>query len=264
MFPGFRERSRGGARRSARGGYALVITLVFLLVALLIFAGIFSWTSSNARVTVQNNQYNMSENAAEAGVEMVISHIDRDFINLRITNSAGYTGLPATIDQSTWPVQYTYSNTNGVTNVVSVALGPVSSNTVPLSSQYSGLQAYSCRWMSMPRHADWPAADGPRTVHESMQLALIPMFQFAIFYNVNLEIDPGQTMYISGPVFCNQNIWKAPPFAPTLIRLRRWAPMRPRPVILLPPVTLAPARPFSAWPASRRTMPMRCHAHRHQ
>ena len=34
-----------------------------------------------------------------------------------------------------------------------------------------------------------------------------PVFQFAIFYNINLEIDPGAAMTIAGPVFCNQNIW---------------------------------------------------------
>ena len=35
-----------------------------------------------------------------------------------------------------------------------------------------------------------------------------PVFQFEIFYNINLEIDPGNAMYIVGPVFCNQSIWE--------------------------------------------------------
>jgi hypothetical protein len=38
---------------------------------------------------------------------------------------------------------------------------------------------------------------------------LTPIFQFAIFYNLNLEIQPGAPIVISGPVFCNQNIWAA-------------------------------------------------------
>jgi hypothetical protein len=38
---------------------------------------------------------------------------------------------------------------------------------------------------------------------------LLPIFQFPIFYNVNLEIDPGAPLTISGgPVFCNQSIWE--------------------------------------------------------
>jgi hypothetical protein len=38
-----------------------------------------------------------------------------------------------------------------------------------------------------------------------------PIFQFAIFYNLNLEIEPGSSMSIGGPVFCNQSIWAASP-----------------------------------------------------
>jgi hypothetical protein len=35
-----------------------------------------------------------------------------------------------------------------------------------------------------------------------------PVFEFAIFYNLNMEIAPGQPMVVTGPVFCNQNIWE--------------------------------------------------------
>ncbi len=48
----------------------------------------------------------------------------------------------------------------------------------------------------------------PATVHESLQLANIPLFQFAIFYNVNLEIMSAAALNIYGPVFCNQSIWE--------------------------------------------------------
>ena len=37
-----------------------------------------------------------------------------------------------------------------------------------------------------------------------------PLFQFAIFYNLDLDISPGQPMNITGPVFCNGNIWLWP------------------------------------------------------
>ena len=40
-----------------------------------------------------------------------------------------------------------------------------------------------------------------------MYFPYFPLFQFNIFYNVNLEIDPGAPLNINGPVFCNQGIW---------------------------------------------------------
>ena len=39
-----------------------------------------------------------------------------------------------------------------------------------------------------------------------------PVFQFAVFYNLNLEIDPGNIFLINGPVFCNQGIWAGSPY----------------------------------------------------
>src|ERR1039458_8137770 len=101
-------------------GFALTMTLVFLAVALLVFVSILAWTSTNATVTQRNNQYNMSQNAAEAAVERIIGQIDRDFIASSISNAAAYTSLVAGlngIDQSAWPVQYIYSDTNGNANV---------------------------------------------------------------------------------------------------------------------------------------------------
>jgi hypothetical protein len=78
-----------------------------------------------------------------------------------------------------------------------------------LNSQYSGLYglAQSIDVIATATPIGQPQ-NVPATVHESLQLASIPLFQFAIFYNVNLEIAPGAPMIISGPVFCNQSIWE--------------------------------------------------------
>jgi hypothetical protein len=37
-----------------------------------------------------------------------------------------------------------------------------------------------------------------------------PLFQFAIFYNLNMDVSPGQPMNIGGNVFCNGTIWMWP------------------------------------------------------
>jgi hypothetical protein len=39
-----------------------------------------------------------------------------------------------------------------------------------------------------------------------------PVFAFYIFYNLNLEIDPGNLTPINGPVFSNQGIWAGSPY----------------------------------------------------
>ncbi len=196
--------------KSSEQGIALITTLIIIGVMLVIFGSMFYWVNSNSVVTVRNNQYNMSQNAAEGAVEAVIGRIDRDFVESSITNGAtGYAALPGTIDQSAWPIQYNFSSTNGTTGTVDVVFGAQSSAVVALNSEYAGLsgisQGVDVYATATPISQSYNV---PATVHESLQFALIPLFQFAIFYNVNLEIDPGAAMTITGPVFCNQSIWE--------------------------------------------------------
>jgi len=197
-------------QRSPERGIALLATLALMVIILVVFASILSWVFTNATITQRNNQYNMSQNAAEAAVERVIGQIDRDFVSQSVSNTPGcYTTLPASIDQSSWPIQYTFSDTNGKSGQISVILATLATNSVPLNSQYSGLMGYA---QNLDVYATATPTgqryNVPATTHESLQLANIPLFQFAIFYNVNLEVMSGQALDIYGPVFCNQSIWE--------------------------------------------------------
>lgn len=196
--------------RPANRGVALISTLIFLGVVLLVFASMFYWVNTNANVTMRNNQYNMSENAAEAAVERVVGQMDRDFESGGISNNSSiYSSLPLTISQSSWPIQYIFSSTNGTSNTIDVVFQSASESIQPLNSEYAGLNGqsqgvdvYATATPVGQRYAV------PSLVHESVQFADIPLYQFAIFYNVNLEIACAQALNIYGPVFCNQNIWE--------------------------------------------------------
>jgi hypothetical protein len=54
-------------------------------------------------------------------------------------------------------------------------------------------------------------SQGNVTMADSQQFfrlaPILPIFQFAIFYNLNMEIDPGAAMTVTGPVFSNGGIW---------------------------------------------------------
>jgi len=196
------------ARHGDRG-FALIITLIFLAISLIIFGSMMYWVSSNSNVSLRNNQFNMSEVAAEAGVERVLAQMDRDFLAQNLTNASYYAFLLPNQTNTAWPVKYLYSNTNGVANQISVYLGPPATNSVALNSQYTGLYglAQDCNLTATATPIGQPYTV-PATLSEKMQFASIPLFQFAIFYNMNLEICPGADMTITGPVFCNQSIWE--------------------------------------------------------
>jgi hypothetical protein len=193
-------------------GFALIITLIFLGVSLMVFGSMMYWVSSNAGLSLRNNQFNMSEYAAEAANEKVLSQMDHDFLNQSLSSTSNYFKLiPSQTNLgNVWPVQYVYSDTNGITGQISVNMGSWSTTTTSLTSQYSGTGLYGLVLPVTLTTTATPIGQPytvPATISESIQFASIPLFQFAIFYNINLEIDPGASMPINGPVFCNASIW---------------------------------------------------------
>jgi hypothetical protein len=211
-------------RRNSRG-FALMIIMLFLVVCLVVFASVMYWVSGSASVTARNNQFNMSEAAAEAATEKVLSQMNYDYVAQTLSNSGAYYGskfLPTTNinqqanwpinDQANWPIRYVYSDTNVPANYnqISVNMGVWTTNTVPLGSQYTNLyglvQPCTITATATPISTNVPYAV-PATVTESIQFASIPLFQFAIFYNMDLEIDPGSAMTIKGAVWSNAGIW---------------------------------------------------------
>jgi hypothetical protein len=193
-------------------GYALLVVLTFMGIMLVLFAMMMTYTLSNAKITKRNNQYNASQAAAQAAVEKVLSQMTHDFEFQSLSNSGSYYGstfIPSSSDMSTWPYQYIYSTTNGASNQISVNMGTLTSYTVPLSSQYAGLRGYeqtcTITATATPTNNSTPAV--PATVCETIQFAEIPLFQFAIFYNMNLEIAAAQTLNIQGAVYSNGGIW---------------------------------------------------------
>src|ERR1035437_4416425 len=172
--------------RRNQSGAALIITLSFLLVTLIVFASIMYWVSSSARVSQQNNLFNITQAAAQAATEITIAEMNRDFIYQSLNNSNVYMPLVTNIDQTRWPVQFKFSDTNGNANQISVSINPQNwaTNFVALNSQFSGLYAAvaQCDLIAMATTTTNAGYNMSAIVHETLQLAAIPVFQFGVFY----------------------------------------------------------------------------------
>jgi hypothetical protein len=191
-------------------GYALLLTMFFVGVALLIFASTLTWTSSSSIITERNNAYNRTVAAAEASTERVLSYISRDFAYQNYNPLALniYRDLVPTND---WAAQYQFEDGSGGTDQTWVESTPgmVLTN---LDSQFAGLYGfvYQCKVRSNARLAGPAYSEVAAAVRQDFQLASIPVFQFAIFYTLDLEINPGPPMKITGKVHGNQDIYTAP------------------------------------------------------
>jgi hypothetical protein len=202
---------------SARG-YALLMTLIFIGIALLLLGSVMDWSNSNAKQTARNNLFGMSEAAAEAATETIVAQMTFDFFyqnfssipNYYMTNSINQ--LPVT---TSWPVKFSFSNPSNSTSPTFVSVNPINWTTnwsTLFSSNYAGLHAYVayCAVISTATTSNQPY-DVSASVQETFQLASIPLFQYTAFYDLDMEIDPGAAMTLSGPVFSNGGIWARGP-----------------------------------------------------
>ena len=192
--------------RPATGGYALIITLAFLTVALMTYASLMYWVSSNANITRRNNLFNQTEGAAESTTELVMATMMRDFNSQSLNPAATYTAATNLPSQSGWPISYQYSDTNGNVNATTVYIGPTNWSALP--SQYTNLYGLgqNCEVASQAAPLNMGVTLSA-IVDQTFWVGSIPLFQFAIFYNMDLEINPGASMNINGRVHSNNNIF---------------------------------------------------------
>lgn len=192
------------SRKLFKIGYALVIVLVFLAVTLLTYAGLMSWMATNAKITKRNNLFNQSEAAAESATENVLATMMRDFNNQSLNPASTYAALVP--GQTNWPILFLFTDTAGVSNQTSVAMDPTA--WTPLPYPYTGL--YGLGQNCTVTSTAIPLNQGESlsaTISQSIWFGTIPVFQYAIFYNPDLEMNPGAAMTVNGKVHSNANIW---------------------------------------------------------
>jgi hypothetical protein len=195
----------------ARQGYALLITLVFLTVTLVTLASLLLWASSNGKVTQQNELFTTAESAADAATEKVVANLDFDWTyNQALQSASHYSSLPLP-DQTAWPMTFQYSDGSGNNGVTGVIIS-LTNYYAPVGSEFAGLSGYiqPCTITSTATTINQTYLVSA-TVQQTLNAVIIPLFQFAIFYNMNLEIDPGAGMAVNGPVFSNAGIWAGTP-----------------------------------------------------
>jgi hypothetical protein len=188
--------------------------MVIGAIGLFILGGVLSWVMSTAHLNERNGRYYVAVAAAEAATEKVITGLESDYRE----------GGPARVDQrlavyresiptpDEHPLWANYRFSDGAGHAEATAVEPLTSWAVaPLLSQYRGLSGYAATFQITSHARDllahYPVAGG---VQQEIQLATIPLFQFAIFYNLALEINPGPNMTVNGRVHSNGDIFAEP------------------------------------------------------
>jgi hypothetical protein len=204
--------------RRARGGWALVVVMVLAVGAILVAGSVLSWSNVASTVTARNNEFYATTYAAEAATEKILSSIISDYENygspLVLSKLSTYSAyFPVSGDDPSgnnyWG-NYSFSGGPGQSNSVVVSLiNPT--NIITLGVPYTGLIMNAAEYEIVATAVNKTSGlNIPACVGQQINLGVIPIFQFAIFYQNTMEVEPGPNMTINGFVHGNNNIYMDP------------------------------------------------------
>lgn len=192
-------------------GYALLMVLVLTATALLTVTGVMMRNTTTSKLNDRTTQRTVNMNAAEAATEKVLATMMADYqvegeVRVRNNENSYRTLLPTRAELPYWG-RFEFSDNHG--NVGCVGVERISNTAyTPLDSQYDGLYGFACAYRITARVRQLQGySDVPTVVQQDVQLAEIPVFQFAIFYNSLLEFTWAAPMTVRGRVHANDSIY---------------------------------------------------------
>jgi len=184
-----------GKRRGAKAGMALAVVLIFVLVLAVASAAFLGVTNSDLHQTHREVEAARAFYVAQAGIEKAVAE-------LTVLYSRG-TGHTAAELKEIGPPTY-----RGFTfETFAVApLGPSAVGKLECG-RYAGLSGTTRRLKITAAVSSQRVENLTVRLSEEVEAQFIPIFQFAIFYDKDLEILPGPKMSVGGPVHCNSDIY---------------------------------------------------------
>jgi hypothetical protein len=195
-------------------GNALVMTMIMTAVALVLLAGIMSWSAGNARLATRSNEYTRALAAAEAATEKVNTRMSSDYLNAGevqvVANLSSYRATVPTGSDSSYWTNWEFNDAQGNIGSTFVQQGAVSNYQV-LTGAYAGLTGFASTYtvVSDAREPNMPQ-NVVAGVLEAVQLTRIPIFQFAMYSSGEMEVSCGQPFVVTGPVHANGPLYVEP------------------------------------------------------
>jgi hypothetical protein len=176
--------------------------------------GVLRYSGASSTVNERYNEYYTTLSAAEAATEGVIAKMARDFQSGGSSTVDGSLGnyrflVPTAAEVGEW-ANYEFADASGVANqtyVQQMAGWQYTSNNWKYPAFFGSNATY--RIISNTRNT----VSGNNiiaAVKQDIQLSSIPLFEFGVFYALEMEFHPAQNMTLTGRIHCNTNIYCAP------------------------------------------------------
>lgn len=175
----------------SQSGFSILVFLTLLLMLSLL--GINAILVSTSEVDIAGYELNsaMALNAAEAGLEKAAAEITDYYDKFGRPPDS----LPSgSLELGNYTVTYTVTKP-GVTQQKVLETGA-----------YRGLYSLSDEYV-ITSNATTPGVKAQTTLTQSLDAAVVPIYQFAVFYEGDLEIAPGPQMTLGGRVHSNNDMY---------------------------------------------------------
>ena len=210
-------KTRFTPRNRSSAGHALLMVMCITTVVMIMLAATMNRTIGTTTMNARNNQYVAGLYAAEASTEKVYGMIRSDFLSgnlTAVTNHLGqYRGaIPLNSENAYWN-QYQFSDGQGNlnSNYVSCTMSAfqLATNWGSVPSQYSGLSGWTnnYRIVSNAKQISNTIYNITNACQVEVGLDLIPIFQFAIFYNSLLEFTWCAPLTVNGRTHANAGLY---------------------------------------------------------
>ncbi|MCB2231104.1 hypothetical protein KQH82_10350 [bacterium] len=180
-------------RTKLKSEQGIVTVIALIMVGMLTLIGLAALSTSDDEVSIAGNELQEMRSfyAAEAGLEAAAAALQFEYET---------TGVPPTTMPSG------SDSINGCrVRYLTADDGPATQRTLTTGT-LAGLHALVKSFTISA--AGYRVADNSRVaLQQSFETALVPIFQFAVFYGNDLEIAPGPEMTLIGRVHSNGNLW---------------------------------------------------------
>jgi len=193
-------------------GFILISSILLLAVLSTMLAAYFSITKIETATTKLSKDSATGFYSAEAGLNIRAENIRQRFVGYNRPSGASPTPSNACIGGNLGSGDFACATLASLNNrQVSSYVEEEPSNpiilTIPPGERYQGLNAQEYRYTAKAMSYGIESAREEAILELRFKSRLVPLFQFAAFYNKDLEILPGPAMTLSGPVHTNGDLY---------------------------------------------------------
>ncbi len=195
-------------------GFAMIISLLLLVVLMVLIAGHFAITSIEISTANASQNSTTAFYAAEAGLNIRAKEVRETFEGFNRPKGTSPNDYKDCLSGSTGSEDFACKNYNfsghkvWTYTVDETPLNPIL-KLIPPGEKFAGLVAQEYKYTTYSVSLD--KQDFPEAILGlTFKNRLIPIFQFVVFYNKDLEIHNGPLMTINGPVHVNGDLYFDP------------------------------------------------------